>query len=94
MHVVAVEDLGDDAALCGHPPAASAQSFQQVAHEGQGNSGRKRGGAGFRPVDAPVDTPDDVPVGGLPGARERLPGPVPAVGCLSRPRCGPGASSG
>ncbi|GJF31659.1 hypothetical protein KNE206_43590 [Kitasatospora sp. NE20-6] len=34
MHVVAVEDLRNDTPLGGHPPAASAQSLQQVTHIG------------------------------------------------------------
>ena len=38
MDVIAVEDLGHDAPLRGHPPAAAAQSFQKVAHASQPNS--------------------------------------------------------
>jgi hypothetical protein len=38
MDVIAVEDLGHDAPLRGHAPAASAQSFQQVTHAHQPNS--------------------------------------------------------
>jgi hypothetical protein len=38
MDVIAVEDLGHDAPLRGHAPAASAQSFQQVAHTTNPNS--------------------------------------------------------
>lgn len=40
VDMVAVEDLGHDAPLRGHTPAASAQSFQQVTHEGQPNRRR------------------------------------------------------
>src|SRR5690606_21779270 len=38
MDVLTVEDLGHDAALCGHPPATTAQTFQKVAHAHQPNS--------------------------------------------------------
>ncbi|CAK7281113.1 Putative hydrogen peroxide sensitive repressor [Streptomyces misionensis JCM 4497] len=38
MDVLAVEDLGHHASLRGHPPSASTQSFQKVAHGYQPNS--------------------------------------------------------
>jgi hypothetical protein len=38
MDVFAVEDLGHDAPLRGHPPSASTQPFQKVAHGYQPNS--------------------------------------------------------
>src|SRR5881392_1688443 len=38
VDMVPVEDLGHDAPLRGHPPAASAQPFQQVTHKDQPNS--------------------------------------------------------
>ncbi|GGS75834.1 hypothetical protein GCM10010270_54500 [Streptomyces violaceus] len=38
MDVFAVEDLGHDTPLRGHPPSASAQPFQKVTHGHQPNS--------------------------------------------------------
>jgi hypothetical protein len=32
VHVVSVEDLGDDAALCGQAPAAFAKPLQEITH--------------------------------------------------------------
>jgi hypothetical protein len=38
VDVFAVEDLGHHTALRGHPPTASAKSFQKVTHRHQPNS--------------------------------------------------------
>ncbi|GHD90325.1 hypothetical protein GCM10010508_34600 [Streptomyces naganishii JCM 4654] len=40
VDVLAVQDLGHDSPLRGHPPSASAQPFQKVAHTDHLNSKR------------------------------------------------------